>query len=329
MKRPRLVARTAASLAIAAVCLWLAVASVSMADFTAALARFDPRWLIPAVATSLAIGLMRAWRWQLELRPLASLDYWPLWQVTAAAYMFINVLPFRLGEPLRPLLLSWRTGLAVPAIVSNWVFEKMMDAAAMVLFVHLTLVVTDLPAWAMRASLLSLLTFCLLAALVLGFWAGGERFVVPAAKSLLPVRWSERLLALLASARQGLAILPDRRLVGRVFALTMLLWSLPVLSSYILILGFGFDLPLSAAFVIFVAVGAASAIPNPPGMVGIFQIASVVALGLFGVPKAEALAYGMVLNALQLLTLVAQGLLAMPLMGIGLGQAARAAAAEG
>ena len=32
-------------------------------------------WLLPAVAVSLMIGLMRAWRWQLELRPLARLGY--------------------------------------------------------------------------------------------------------------------------------------------------------------------------------------------------------------------------------------------------------------
>jgi hypothetical protein len=41
--------------------------------------------------------------------------------------MRINVLPFRLGEPVRPILLSWKTGLKIPAIVGNWVFEKMLD----------------------------------------------------------------------------------------------------------------------------------------------------------------------------------------------------------
>lgn len=321
-----LAARTAASLVIGGLCLWLAGRSVEPAELVSAIGQFDPFWLLPAVAVSLMIGLMRAWRWQLELRPLARLGYWPLWQVTAAAYMFINLLPFRLGEPLRPLLLSWRSGLAVPAIVSNWVFEKMMDAAAMVLFVHLTLLVTDLPDWANRASMVSLATFGLLVVLVVGFWAGGQRYLAPAARRLLPQRWSGGLLGMLASARQGLDILPDRRLVGLVFVVTLLLWSLPILSSYILILGFGMDLPISAAFVVFVAVGAASALPNPPGMVGIFQIASVVALGLFSIPKTEALAYGMVLNALQLLTLVAQGLVALPLMGIRTGRIVRAAA---
>jgi hypothetical protein len=63
-------------------------------------------------------------------------------------------------------------------------------------------------------------------------------------------------------------------------------------------------------------------------MVGVFQIASVVALGLFGIPKAEALAYGILLNAVQFFTLVAQGLVALPFLGVSLGELTRAALTE-
>jgi hypothetical protein len=59
-------------------------------------------------------------------------------------------------------------------------------------------------------------------------------------------------------------------------------------------------------------------------MVGIYQLACVWALGLFGVPQADALAYGIVLNAVQLSTLVAQGLVALPLAGVSVGDLLRA-----
>ena len=81
---------------------------------------------------------------------------------------------------------------------------------------------------------------------------------------------------------------------------------------------------------IFVAIGVGTAaLPNPPMMVGIFQIASVIALGLFGVGEAQALAYGILLNALQLVTLVLQGAVALPFVGIGLGRITRAAVDQG
>jgi uncharacterized protein (TIRG00374 family) len=248
-----------------------------------------------------------------------------LWEIVAVAYMMINVLPFRLGEPVRPIVLSWKTGLKIPAIIGNWVFEKMLDTAAMVLFVHLALLSNDLPRWANKASMVSLMTFGAMLALVVGFWLRGEKFFQATAARALPEPACNWLRGVLESARTGLQILPERKLVAAAFALTLTVWFLPIVSTYVLMAAFGFDLPFAAALVVFVAIGVGTALPHPPGMVGVFQIASVVALGMFGVPRAEALAYGIVLNAIQFSTLVLQGLVALPLLGIGVGEVTRAA----
>jgi hypothetical protein len=325
MQRNKIVGNVALSLALGGLCLWLAIRTVRSDDLLQAFARFDLRYLIPLVAISLTIQVFRAWRWQLELSPLERLPLFLLWKVVAVAYMMINVLPARLGEPVRPLLLAWKTSLTVPSILGNWVFEKMMDSAVLVLFVHLTLLATDLPDWAHKASTGSLTVFFLLAGLVVGFWLKGPAFFDATIGRLLPAGARGWCLGILSSARDGLQILPDHRLVVLVFGVSVLLWALPVLSSYVLILAFGFDVPAGAAFVVFVAIGVGTALPNPPAYVGVFQYATVVALGLFGVAAAEALAYGLVLNAIQVVTLVLQGLVALPLVGVDLGRLARAA----
>jgi len=317
--------KLAASLAIGGVCFWLAARQVDMAELDRALDSFDLRYLVPLVSLSLLIQVFRALRWRVELLPMARLPLTLVWEVIAVAYMMINVLPFRLGEPVRPVLLSWKTGLAIPAIVGNWVFEKMLDTAALVLFIHLALLLNDLPPWAAKASAFSLGAFAAMFVLVVGFWLRGERFFNAVLGRMLPERSCAWALRVLTSARTGLEILPDTKLVAAAFALTLAVWFLPIVSSYVLMLGFGFDLPFAAALVVFVAIGVGTALPPPPGMFGVFQIAAVLALGLFGVPKAEALAYGIVLNAVQFVTLVAQGLLALPLLGVGVGAVTRAA----
>jgi uncharacterized protein (TIRG00374 family) len=321
----RAIGKIVAGIAIGAFCLWLALRKVALDEVGAAIAEVDVRYLCAAFAVSLAIQVFRAWRWQIELTPLARLPFPLLWQVVSVAYMMINVLPFRLGEPVRPLLLSWKTGLTVPAIVGNWVFEKMMDTAVMVLLVHATLVAADLPPWAHRASTGSLVMFSSLLVLVVGFWLHGERFYEVTLARVLPAHAREKVRRVLLAAREGLQILPDRRLVATVFVVTLLLWLLPIFSSWLLIQAFALDLPPSAAFVVFVCIGLGTALPNPPGMFGVFQIASVVALGLFGVPESKAVAYGIVLNAVQFFSLVAQGVVAMPFVGVGLGRMTRAA----
>ena len=328
MNPGRLAAKLTISLAVGAVCLWLAARKVEVAELTEALSRFDLRYLVPLILISLAIQVFRALRWKIELSPLANIPFVLAWEVVSVAYMMINVMPFRLGEPVRPVLMSWKSGLSISAIVGNWVFEKMMDTAAMVLFIHIALVVNDLPHWAHKASSGSLIAFCTLLVLVVGFWLRGEAFFAATLGRVLPPAPRAWLLKVLSSARSGLQILPDRRLVAIVFVVTIAMWFLPILSSYVLILGFGFDLPFGAALVIFVAIGVGTALPSPPGMVGVFQIAAVVALGMFGVPKAEALAYGILLNAIQFFTLLGQGLVALPLVGVGVGEITRAALSE-
>jgi uncharacterized protein (TIRG00374 family) len=304
--------------AIGVFCLWLALRKVDLSEVGTALSNFDARYLAAAVFVSFLIQVLRAWRWQVELTPLKRIEFPVLWQVVSVAYMLINVLPFRLGEPARPLLLSWRTGLAIPAIVGNWVFEKMMDTAVMVLFVHATLMMVELPKWAHMASKGSLLMFTSLLVLVVGFWLHGESFYDRTLARVLPDKAREKVRKVLVVARQGLQILPDRRLVAAVFGVTVILWSLPILSSWLLIRGFGFDIPASAAFVVFVCIGLGTALPNPPGMFGIFQIASVYALGVYDVPQSDAVAYGIVLNAVQFFSLVLQGVIALPFMGASL-----------
>jgi hypothetical protein len=54
----------------------------------------------------------------------------------------------------------------------------------------------------------------------------------------------------------------------------------------------------------------------------------VLALGLFGVDQVDAVAYGLVLNAVQFLTIIAQGLIALPFAGVSWADL-RAARAEG
>jgi uncharacterized protein (TIRG00374 family) len=325
MTKAHAVAKVTVGTAIGAFCLWLALHKVALSEVKAALVDFDARWLLASFAVSLAIQVLRAWRWQIELTPLARVPFTLLWQVVSVAYMMINVLPFRLGEPVRPLLLSWKTGLPIPAIVGNWVFEKMMDTAVMVLLVHATLMMADLPPWAHRASTGSLVMFLSLLVLVVGFWLRGERFFDRTVARVLSEHSGAKVRKVLVAARTGLQILPDRRLVATVLVVTLALWLLPILSSWLLIRAFHLDLPVSAAFVVFVCIGLGTALPNPPGMFGVFQIASVVALGVYGVPESKAVAYGIVLNAVQFFSLVLQGVLAMPWVGIGLGTITRAA----
>lgn len=315
----------ALSLVVSAGFLYLAFRNVPLGELGAALGRAHFGWVALSVLVSFAIMLFRAWRWQLELRPLDRVPLGRVWVVTAVAYMAINLLPARLGEVVRPWLMSRRSAVSFSNVVGNLVVEKTMDLVATLFYILAGLVtIANLPDWVRTGARVPATIAAVLVVLVLLLYWRGEAFVDRWVLRLLPERFGAGLKRVISAIVAGMRVLPNPGLLLAVFLVSLALWFLPILSSYIMIRAFDFPVPFSAAVVVFIFIGFGTALPNVPGMLGPYQYACILALGLFGVDKVDALAYGLVLNAVQFLTLIAQGLIAMPLAGVGLRDLRRA-----
>jgi glycosyltransferase 2 family protein len=303
--------------AVSGGCLYLAFRGIDLGKLEAALLQVHPRWLALAIGVSLLIMVFRTWRWQLELRPLAHIPFGRLWVVTAVAYFFINALPARLGEVVRPWLLSRRSAVSFSNVVGNLVIEKTMDSVVTLLYTLAGLaMVSSLPIWVRRGALVPAVLAAVLVTLVVLLYWRGESFVDRWVLHLLPERIAANVKRVLGAIVEGMKVLPNPQLLLAVFLVSMALWFLPILSSYIMIRAFEFHLPFSAAVVVFIFIGFGTALPGAPGMIGVYQYACQLALGLFGVAKEDALAYGLVLNAIQFLTIILQGGVALPLAGV-------------
>jgi glycosyltransferase 2 family protein len=319
----------ALSLVVSAVFLYLAFRNVPLADLGTALRRLHPGWLLVTIVISLLIMVLRTWRWQIELRPLEHVPFGRLWVVTAVAYMAINLIPARLGEVVRPWLLSRRSAVSFSNVVGNLVVEKTMDAVVTLLYILAGLVtIQNLPDWVRTGARFPAVGAAVLVVLVLLLYWRGEAFVDRTVLRFLPERFGNGVKRVTGAIVAGMRVLPNPRLVLAVFLVSVVLWFLPILSSYVMMRAFEFELPFGAAVVVFIFIGFGTALPNVPGMLGPYQYACILALGLFGVPKGDALAYGLVLNAVQFLSIVSQGLVAWPLAGISLADLRQATAAK-
>lgn len=322
--RSRTLVNVGLSLLVAALFMYLAARNVSFADLSESFRRFDWRWLIPGVLISLLLQVFRAWRWQMELLPLERVPLGRLWVIASIAYMAINLLPVRIGEFVRPWLLSRRSTVSFSNVVGNLLIEKTMDSICIVFYILLGLLIAPaLPPWVRRGAIFPAVGAAVLVVLILLLWWRGEAFIQGSVVRFLPERFGAGLMRVLRALIAGMQILPRPQLVLAVFLVSLSLWFLPILSSYVMIVAFGFEVPFSAALIVFIFIGFGTALPQAPGMIGTYQYACVLALGLFGVEQADALAYGLVLNALQLVTLVAQGLIALGISGISIEEIAR------
>jgi uncharacterized protein (TIRG00374 family) len=324
----RLWRHVALSLAVSGLFLYLAFRNVPLAELGTALGRVHAAWLGLAVGLSFVLMVFRAWRWQLELRPLVRVPLGRLWVVTAVAYLAINLMPARLGEVVRPWLLARREAVTFSNVVGNLVVEKTMDSVVILFYILAgLLMVENLPHWVRAGALFPAVMAATLVVLVLLLWWRGEAFVDRHVLRLLPERFGAGLKRVLSAMVAGMQVIPNPALLLAVFLVSLALWFLPIVSSYVIMRAFDFALPFSAAVVVFIFIGFGTALPNVPGMIGPYQYACVLALGLFNVDKVDALAYGLVLNAVQFLTIIAQGVIALPFAGVHLSDLRHAKAA--
>jgi len=71
---------------------------------------------------------------------------------------------------------------------------------------------------------------------------------------------------------------------------------------------------------VFIISSLGMAMPSSPGALGVYEAAVVFSLGLFGVPRAEGLAAGLILHMLQFIPVTLSGLLVMGKSGLTLRQ---------
>ncbi|RIK31062.1 MAG: hypothetical protein DCC55_36795 [Chloroflexi bacterium] len=72
---------------------------------------------------------------------------------------------------------------------------------------------------------------------------------------------------------------------------------------WLVILAFGWTLPFWAAVTVGVFVAAGTSLPSAPGYVGVYQAACMLALGIYGIDGASAVAYAAVLQLLNLVVI--------------------------
>jgi phosphatidylinositol alpha-mannosyltransferase len=137
-------------------------------------------------------------------------------------------------------------------------------------------------------------------------------------------RWPRLALAantvarMLQLARQGLVVFARPRYGSTAIAFQLLAWALQWLACYTVILALGLQSQAgpAAAAAILLAVNLSAILPATPSNVGVFQAACLVVLAAYGVGAGQAVAYGIILQAVEVITAIGLGVPA--LLGEGL-----------
>lgn len=255
---------------------------------TAALRRANPLYLALGAVVNFGNMGFKSLAWDLLLPRGHGVPRWSLFRYTVATGALNVVMPFKAGEAVRLFRLYRHHHVPMPALVTVAATEKVLDVISLLILLGpLPFLLPNLPAWVAHA--LRVATTVTVAGIA-GLWVwlrlkpnvGG-----PAARS---------------AAHQA-------RTLGRRLPLVLFIiglsWCVDWLLIELVLAALDLKLaPILGLLVLFV-LNLAIAIPSTPGQMGVLELGASSGLMALGVPQDQALAFGLLYHAAQVLPLLA------------------------
>jgi uncharacterized protein (TIRG00374 family) len=304
------------SLVLTAVLLYFFFRGVDLGKTREAILGASPAWL----ATSLVLGLLtfflRAVRWTWILRPVARVPIWPAFAATATGFA-ANNLPGKVGEVLRPYLLSRSQSLPFSPLLASILLERVFDGASVIFFFLLAMGI-GLPGsgggFARLLAPAAVLAVLVAAVLFAVFRRTQAERLFEKMCRWLPAKFQKRATEFALTFVDGFASLKSPGLLIAIVAGSLAMWFVINVQIYCVLKAFALPLPLSAAYVVTAAAVLGLAVPTPGGL-GSYQVAVQIALtDVFSVPRTAATSVALVAWATSfvLVTILGLGFLLLP-----------------
>ena len=298
---------------LSAGCLVWVLHGYPLRDLFTAIAALDFRWVTLAVVFDLSVYVCHAWRWNTLLAPVVRLRFWRTVQSIYIGLFANELLPLRTGEVIRCYLLAHWNDFRISLSPSSAALERLMDGVWMV------------AAFAVTAGLvkgipgdLTLLVRVLSAVLLV--CTGGLVWVVRHKQGVHAAIGHGRWASTLRHVIEGLQLMGGLPTLGKTMLISLFYLALQVATVWALMKAYGLDLSFWAAGGVLTVVRLATMIPNAPGNLGLFQVACVVALGLFDVEKNDAKTFSFIIFFSLTLPLLVGGAVATALARLNLGE---------
>lgn len=296
----------------------LALQRIGVDRVVTSLLASQPTWVLAGLGVMCTSMVLRAGAWRAILRaglPDAVIDFGVSLRATSIGVLMSATLPARLGEPSRALIVARRVGrprATLPVVVGTIVSQTLLNALALVILGIIMFSTVDVftrsgPLVLAAVAPVVLVTAVLLAPVLAGRGRGETRLAA----------FSRKARGALLRTREGLSVFRSPRLGAEATVLQLSAWALQALSCYLLLVALGIDgAGVGAAAAVLFAVNVTAVLPLTPSNVGTFQLACAAVLGTYGVSYADGIAYGVILQAVEVATAFIMGAPALVREGV-------------
>jgi len=314
-RRPLVITLTVVVL-VAAVA--LAATQINLASVAHTLSHAHIEWVLAGLLLMGSSLFLRATSWIQILRaalPRLEVPVAPVVRSTMIGVMGSAVFPGRVGEAARVLLVSRRLDAPdremIPVVAGTVFSQTLINLFALALLAVAAL--SGIPGLHGRLGAVSgaLIVPAVIALLLL---AGPPLLRLARRSSHQRIaRAAQRVADVLALARGGMTVFASARHGPPAVFWQLGAWVLQWSACWVLLVALSLHTHSDAvtAAGILLAVNISAVLPATPSNVGVFQAACIVVLAAAGIPAGPALAYGILLQAVEVVTALGLGIPAL------------------
>jgi len=258
------------------------------------------------------------------------------------------VLPGRVGEFARPLIMFKQESIPVTSGLATVAAERVFDLVLLILMFMLTMSWVDIdPGFSLQFSNIILnkatlesiedkmiiLCILLISGIILVMIEKSRKiinlvimhfpdylfFLGTDLKKKIKNKLCVPLINIVENIATGFAMLKNPAKTITCFILSILIWGLVSLSYYVMSFGCpGFSLSLIEMSMVMVIICFFISLPSVPGYWGIWEAGGIFAMSLFGISGKDAGGFILANHAIQILPIVAAGLISAMITGTGI-----------
>ena len=321
----------AVTVAVVAALIYLAIAKLHPAQVGHLLSKTKVGWALLALALMMIAFAARGESWYAVIRaalPNTHLGRGVVYRGIMIGMVGSTVAPGRLGEAARALVVARRLGdpsRNIALVLGTVVSQTLINLLALAILAMVTL----LGAAISGARAEAIIGVVAVPAVIVAIVLLGPRALDRA--SISKIGWLRRAATRighqLGHFRQGLVVFKRPRAAVHAGGTQLAAWALQLFACYSVILSLGLEheAKLVAAAAVLLAVNVTAIVPVTPSNVGVFQAACIAVLVPFGVSASQGLAYGLILQAVEIVAAVVLGVPALLREGLSVSELRRKA----
>ncbi len=328
--------------------LYFAFKNVPIAELLKYLVSINYFWVLPAVLVAVLSFMLRAVRWQIILESTRKINFWRAFHPLMIGFMINCVLPGRLGEVARPMILQKEEKVPFTTGLATVVAERIFDICLLILLFILTAGALKIDpdqyvafgTYQLNKETLQTVfdTMLKLAAVLIAgialFSIGRVRNLIYSTILLTPSLFffaGERLkdavrnkvcqpvINILKNIAQGFALIRYPKKIFLCAGYSVLIWGLQACSYYLFSLGSpGINLTYLELTTVMVIICIFISLPSVPGWWGLWEAGGVFALSLFGISAKDAAGFTLANHAIQVLPVILIGLVSAMILSVNI-----------